>query len=203
MWILGNSDLILRIIFVLILIWAWLKYFEVAPWNKINFKKLIWGTIAVRIALVLAETTLQYIIWAKGEFSKVFIASPNPGILNFKGGYFIFYAWNRFWLTAVLGILTAWIFYKFLAFLKKRQERFFKEGEVELGFLAALLAGWPDFAVFIPLFLVFTVIIAVLRQIIFKEKYTTLGLPLLLAASAILALEPYFSSIFGLTALRP
>jgi len=197
----SDQDLAVRIVYALILIWAWLIYLDLKPWNKADFVGLIRGTIAFKIAFVLAQTIAQYSVWSGNEFTRIFLTSPNTGILNFKGGYFIFYIWNRFWLSAVLGILIAWIFYKFLVFLRKYRERFLGEGEAELGLLTALLSGWPGFVVFVPLVFVSVALISVMRNAFMKEKYTTLGPSFLLAAAAILAFGPYFSGTFGLQLL--
>jgi hypothetical protein len=194
-------DWAIRIVYLVILAWAWLIYLDIKPWNKIGFGKLIRGAIAFKIGYAVAATIAQYSIWSKGELTRIFLTSHSAGIFNFKGGYFIFYTLNRFWAGMVLGVLMAWLFYKFLLFLKKYEDRFLGEGEAELGFLTALLVGWPDFVVYLPLFLVFTILISMVRNIFWKEKYTTLGLPMLLAASAILVFEPYFSRVFVLGAL--
>ena len=195
-------DVLLRIIFGLILLWAWLTYFGVMPWSKYDFKKLARGAIALKIAYALSETVAQYMVWSGTDFTKIFLTSPSSDIFNFKGGFFLFYVLNRFWGGMVLGILIAWLFYKSLLYLKKYNERFLAKGEAELGFLAALLMGWPDFTLFLPMFLVLMIFISLARQVISKEKYTTLGLPMLIAASAILAFEPYFTRLFGLGALK-
>jgi hypothetical protein len=198
----SGYDLALRIIYGLILIWAWLIYFDIKPWNRTSLWKLVRGIIALKIAYSVSETISQYLLWSQNGLTKIFLTSPSTDIFNFKGGFFLFYALNRFWGGMVLGIFVAWLFYKFLLYLKKYNERFFTEGEVELGFLTALLVGWPNFVLFLPAFLVFVVLIALIRRIWWHEEYTSFGIPMLLAASTILAFEPYFSSLFGLSYLK-
>lgn len=196
-----GQETALRVVYGLILLWAWLKYFDIKPWNKITFNRLIAGTIAFKIGFSIAQTVSQYLVWSKNDLTKIFLTSPSDGILNFQGGYFIFYALNRFWGEMILGIFIAWLFYKFLLYLKKYEDRFLAAGEAELGFLTALLVGWPGFVAYLPLFLVILVALSLIRRLFWGEKYTTLGLSMLLAASLILAFEPYFTRVFGLGAL--
>lgn len=197
-----DSEAVLRILYGLILIWAWLQYLGVKPWDKIGFHKLIRGTIALKIGYAVAQTIAQYSVWSQNELTRIFLQSPSTDIFGFKGGYFVFYVLNRFWGGMVLGMLIAWIFYKLLLYLKKYEARFLAAGEAELGFLTVLLVGWPDFTLFLPFFMAITVVISLVRQVFWKEKYTTLGTPMLLAASFILAFEPYFTGLFGLGALK-
>lgn len=197
-----GSDWVLRIIFGLLLVLIFIKYR--APESfRISWKSLVVAAFSLRLLFPLAQSISQYYVWSGSEFTKVFITSPNPGILNFSGGYFLLYILNRFWAEAVLSILLSWLFYKFLVFLKKYRARFFGEGETEIGFLAALFSGWPGFTVFIALVFVLVALVSVVRNIFMKEKYTTLGPFFLLAAAAVLALEPYFYGFLGLAAWNP
>jgi hypothetical protein len=98
--------------------------------------------------------------------------------------------------------VSALAFYLFLVFLKKYKERFFEEGEVELGFILALTVGWSNFIVFLPLVFLSVILVSIFRKIVFKETYTTLGAPLLLAALLVLLFGRYFIDILGLAALR-
>ena len=79
---------------------------------------------------------------------------------------------------------------------EKYRERFFEEGELDLGFLSALLIGWPNFVVFVPLVFLSVVIIAVFRRVFLKELYTTLGLPMLLATLLVLAFGDFLVAFF-------
>ena len=105
-------------------------------------------------------------------------------VFSSKLGYFLFYSFGRFWLGLLISLLAAAAFYIFLRSLKKYQERFFEDGETELGFLAALIAGWPAFIVFLLLVFPGVVLVAIYRRLFTGEMYTTLGWPLVLAALA-------------------
>lgn len=183
--------------------------------SKISYKSLIWIVLVFKVAYASLETFGQYYVWKSSEFTKLFL-DPKTVDFNilkeFSGklfwafnnrlGYFIFYSWGRFWMTIVVSLLAAAAFYLFLLFLKKYKERFFEEGEVELGFLLALTIGWPNFIAFLFAAFLSVILVSAIRMIFFKEFYTTLGAPFLLAALAALVFGNYFINFFNLMAFR-
>jgi hypothetical protein len=102
----------------------------------------------------------------------------------------------------VVSLIAASLFYLFLVFLKKYQERFFEEGEAELGFLLSLMVGWSNFIVFLPMVFLSVVLVSIFRQLVFKEAYTTLGIPFILSAFIVLLFGNYLVSLLGLASLR-
>lgn len=155
-----------------------------------NYKLLVIISIVFNILYALILTAGQYYMWSQNKLTQLLLNSPINGSLSASGfpfsstrlGYFLFYSYGRFWLKIIISIAVAFAFYAFLKFLKKYKERFFKDGEVELGFLTALIAGWPNLAIFLPLVFLSVILIAIFRQIVLKEQYTTLGWPFLLAS---------------------
>ena len=189
---------------------SWLRYF-----SSLSYKFLIWSVIGFKFFYASIETFGQYYIWSDNKFTKLLldqnIIDSNvvndafgkmAWIFNNRFGYFIFYSLGRFWLEIVVSLVAALAFYLFLVFLKKYKERFFEEGEVELGFILALTVGWSNFIVFLPLVFLSVILVSIFRKIVFKETYTTLGAPLLLAALLVLLFGRYFIDILGLAALR-
>ncbi|MEK7520718.1 MAG: hypothetical protein AAB560_01415 [Patescibacteria group bacterium] len=160
-------------------------------------KTAIVAAIAFYVVYGLAETAAQYYVWKTNGFLEM--VKGGGGDAN---GYFLFYSWGRFWISALLSIGGAFLFFYFLKALKKYRERFFEEGELDLGFLSALLIGWPNFVVFVPLVFLSVVIIAVFRRVFLKELYTTLGLPMLLATLLVLAFGDFLVAFFHLGVLR-
>jgi len=160
-------------------------------WSKI----LIASTTFYYLAYAALATVVQYYIWkGGGVLTAGLLNSPLdpsvqaitfwgklPFIANSKLGYLVFYSWGRFWLGALLSIACGLVFWLILKGLKKHRERFFEDGEVELGTLAAMMAGWPQFVVFVPFVFAAIVIFSIIRLAFFKESYTTLGIPVLLA----------------------
>lgn len=190
--------------------YSWLNYF-----SKLNYKFLIWLVLGFKVLYALIETFSQYYIWSGNKFTKLLldqnIADFNivkesfgglSWIFNNRFGYFIFYSWGRFWLEIVVTLIAAVAFYLFLVFLKKHKERFFEDGETELGFLLSLMVGWSNFIVFLPLVFVSVILVSIFRRLVFGEMYTTLGVPFLLAALVVLLVGRYLVDILGLSGLR-
>lgn len=165
----------------------------------LRYSVLIRSAIVFRIVYAALLTFLQYRVWATmGEVGKLFLNtsahSINPGpfmgmlswVFDGKLGYFLYYSYGRFWLSTILSIGIAWIFSRVLIALRNYNGRFFEEGEIELGFLMALVVGWPYFVIFIPLVGICVALFASVRTGIMRETYTTLGLPFIIAAAVCL-----------------
>ncbi len=166
--------------------------------HSVSLKSWVRRLIAVAVSYYLVyaalSTMAQYYAFKAGELTKKFLDMPLnqslhgvtfwmkiPFIANSRLGYFVLYSWEHFWFPALLSILAGLVFWAVLKALGKYKERFFEDGEVELGALAALLVGWPNFIIFVPAVFLSIVIISVIRMAFFEESYTTLGIPLLLA----------------------
>lgn len=160
--------------------------------RQFDYKPLIFILAASRILYAVFLTSNQYRIWSQDEMAKFLLDTP---------GYLLFYSYGRFWLNVFIAIGLAFVFYLFLKFLKKYQERFFEEGEPELGFLTALIVGWPNFVIFIPLIFISVVLISIFRGIVLKKAYTTLGWPFLLAAFLTLVWGNWLIQVFNLGVL--
>lgn len=173
-------------------------YFYYSQKDKFKFliNKLIAAALFFSAILAIIKTINQYYVWSGNELSRLLLP-PHQSIK-----YFIFYAFSRFWLGVLIGAAVSFLFYLFLKFLEKRQSRFFIKGETALGFLTALLVGWPNFVIFLPLVFVSTILIAIYRQLILKESYTTLGYPFLLAAGLALIFGRAIIDALNLGVLR-
>ena len=183
--------------------------------KKITYKALILMVLFFKILYALIETFGQYYVWSENAFTKLLLERNVVDFnalkqfsgklfvfLNNRFGYFIFYSWGRFWMEIAASLVAAASFYLFLIFLKKYRERFFEEGETELGFLLALIVGWSNFIIFLPIAFLCVIIISVFRMLIFKEAYTTLGAPFILAAFIVLLFGGYLISALGLTSFK-
>ena len=149
--------------------------------------RLVVLAVAWRLFYAGALTVLQYFVFL-------------PPFRELE--YFLLYSWTHFWFNFVLSVGTAFLFYLFLKLLKKRSERFFEEGETEIGFLCALIAGWPNFVVFLPLIFVFVILESVLKKIFLKESLTTLGFALILAAITAFIFGDKIVAVLGLRTLK-
>ncbi|MDO8504464.1 MAG: hypothetical protein Q7S36_01270 [Candidatus Liptonbacteria bacterium] len=178
-----------------------------------NLKQLVWALILGRLIYTAILTFFQYFVWSQTEVSRVFLTSPAdattfPGLtlfaplFNGKFGYFALYCIGRYWLGTLLSIFIAYVFYIFLRFLKKYKERFFEEGELELGLVIGLIVGWPKFVIFVPLVFIFVIFISIFRMLFAKEKFTTFGLPFLAAAIPALIWGIKLIDLLGLGAIK-
>lgn len=178
-----------------------------------NSKRMIRYALAFYIIYPILLMIGQYYAWSQNPLSKLLLSSPLEGkvptpqfikdlpIFKSHFGYFIFYSFGRFWINTILAVGMAFLFYLFLKSLRKHKDRFFEEGEIEFGFLNALIVGWPSFVIFIPLVFFSVVLVSLARLLLFKERYTTLGYPFLLAAVLTMIFGFGFISIFKLSAL--
>jgi hypothetical protein len=141
----------------------------------ITEKRLLIFLAVYRLSFAALESIVNYYAWTKNPFTSLFLP-PHRSI-----GYVLIYSWVHYFLNAVISVLMAYLFFLFLRGLKQYQERFFEKGEVEIGFIVALVVGWPNFVVFLPLVFVSVILIAIYRRIFRGEAYTTLGVPFLLA----------------------
>ncbi len=167
------------------------------------FIAVIFLLLALQVTNAGLLTWSQHYVWSQDPLSKsllttslpknipVPLVETFPGVFQVPSGYFIFYSLQHFWFPFLLGALIAFLFFLFLKMLQKYNERFFETGETELGFALALAVGWPNFVAFLPLALLFVVLISVIRGLVTKERYTTLGIPLLVAALCTLAIQGF------------
>lgn len=161
-----------------------------------NFRFWIIFLILFRVFYAGVLTWLQYYVWQHNEFSKLLLPPHQPI------RYFLQYSWTHFWFNAILSVGVAFLFWLLLKLLKKYQERFFEEGEPEIGFLAVLIVGWPIFFVFAPLVFIFVILELILRKIFLRESRTTFGLAFLLAAITTFVFGAKLVDILGLGVFR-
>ncbi len=153
---------------------------------------LAWIVLAFRIGYAAFQTAIQYYAWSQSRFTQIFLNTPLENqreiapvigkifdFFNPKLGYFLFYSWGRFWITAILACAASLIFYMLLNIFHEYRTRFFEPGETELGFLTALIAGWPHIIVFIGVLLLSLLLISTLRLALLRNSHTTLGVPML------------------------
>jgi hypothetical protein len=86
----------------------------------------------------------------------------------------------------MISIAISYAFAGFLSVLKKHRDRFFDVGDIDLGLALGMLSGWPNFVAFLPIVFLSIIIIGIIRGIFFKEAYTTLGWPFVLAFAIII-----------------
>ena len=173
------------------------------------FGSLIVVAIAFRFLDAILKTVGQYYLWAKEPLTKVFLNSglspETPGIFSqipiFDNnyGYFIFYALTRFWFNVIVVFAVSFLFSVFLGALKKKRVTFFDTGEVKLGVLTALLVGWPQVIILIPVLFLSVVLLSIFRSLFLKKHYTTLGYPLIFSSALIFVLGNFLGLVFNIS----
>lgn len=182
--------------------------------SAVSITILVRITVAFRVGFALFLTYGQYYAWSQNAFTKTLLHIPMnpvempfwivrlfPWVFNTDIGYLLFYSWGRFWLDTILVVGVAALFFWFLRALERRNGRLFEAGEPELGFLMALLVGWPGVIAFIPLIFVSVVIVSVFRRLVMKQELTTLGWPFLVAALVTFVLGNTLLEVCGLIVL--
>lgn len=158
------------------------------------FMMLAGVVVALRFLFAGIKTVLQYVAWTRSDFTKLFLP-PHQRIV-----FFLHYSWTHFWLNAFISVGVALLFFGILRVLQSYNHRYFESGETELGFVMALVVGWPQFIVFAPVVFLSVVAIGVIRGIFLRDPYTTLGLPFFIAAVVAMGLTPLVATVFKLTA---
>ncbi len=164
--------------------------------NKKLLTYIAWAIIGFRVIFSIFLAVVQYFTWKKDSFAQYFLP-PNRPI-----GYFLQYAWTHYFLGAILSIIAAFVFYFILMAVKKHRAEIFEEGELELGLACGLIIGWPNVILFVALAFLLLLVLSILRQLFFKEQFTTITLPLLISLPIIFILGRWLIDLLKLSALR-
>lgn len=186
-----------RVFFGLVLVFAVWAYDRLRQGMKpkwIGLRGLVIASITFKFVYAALLTVGQYFIWKNNSFTNLLI-SHSGGVT----GYFATYSWGRFWVEAVGSVVLAMLFWFILKVLQKHNDRFFHPGETELGFIAALIVGWPNLLLFVPLVFLSVVLVSIYRLIFLRESYTTMSWPLLLAVIFTFAAAHFLGSALDLS----
>ena len=184
-----------RIFYPLAFVAAAYIYFLNKRKRERNFTRLAIVVVAFRVAYALFETIGQYYVWSQNGFTQLFLP-PHQSL-----SYFFIYAGVHYWLNGAIAIACGVLFALFLRILRKHNERYFDDGEVELGIVLAFIVGWPNFISFLLIVFPSVVLVSIIRRVIFGELYTTLGEPFLVAALVLALWGDRIINLFHLTNL--
>ncbi|OGE85895.1 MAG: hypothetical protein A3J48_00980 [Candidatus Doudnabacteria bacterium RIFCSPHIGHO2_02_FULL_46_11] len=171
----------------------WLSKLKIPPENLL--KNLLIATLTFRLFYPFVLSFAQYNLWSKDPFSQYFLPPHQP--LN----YFLLYVWGRFWLESVLALAVAGLFWAFLYLIQKNRTGFWTKDDLFLAALLAILTGWPDVIVFLVLVCLYTLLLSLVRLIIFKQTHTQLTSALIIAAIITLLAGDKLINLTGLKVL--
>jgi hypothetical protein len=179
-----------------------------------SYSALAGFTVAVRLAFAAVAAAGQYYVWSAHPFTRHMLETPlNRSIFapmlgwffplfDNRLGYFLFYSWGHFFLEVLLSVVAAWLLYLFLKSLQRYRGRFFAEGEVMLCFLLSLVVGWPGVVLLVPFGFLSMVAVSAFRFVVSKGKYTTIGVPFIIAAGVVFIWGEFLLDVLHLTVLR-
>lgn len=157
------------------------------------FMRLAIVAIILRVAIAIGKTVVQYYAWLGSDAGR-FLLPPHQSI-----AVLLRYGWTHFGLNAAISIGFAVLFLLVLRSLRTYNARYFDDGEVELGFVMALVVGWPAFIVFVPAVFLSVIIVSIVRGVFYRQPYTTLGVPFLGGCVIALVVSGYLIDMLKLT----
>lgn len=175
-------------------------------------RKGIFLVAGFKLIYAIFLTIAQYLVWNNNGLTRTLLKLPveEKAMMSFgflskifsgEGGYYYFYIFARYWLVILVSFAAAYLFYLLLKGLKKYKERFFLNGEPEIGFCLAFLVGWPDFVIFLPAIFFLIIPVSIFRFIFLKRHLTTMGWPFIASAIVAVILGYYLLDIFRLGTL--
>ena len=182
---------------------VWITFFFIVAvrylrpfWVKnISYGWLVAGAVAIHLLYGIFATWGQYVVWGKSEFTKVFLASPLTGEVAFpayldflrplfdgSNGYFAFYSFQHFFLSAIALFIIVGLFLLFLLARSRTHPVNFREGDIMLIVLAMLISGWPGVIVLLPIGLVSAILLSIGARVFYGIERIPLPPAFLLAA---------------------
>ncbi|MFA5000341.1 MAG: hypothetical protein WC545_03205 [Patescibacteria group bacterium] len=193
---------------VLILIWRelikekWFKRIikkDFFLWERIfTDKRLIVGVLVAGFIFAAFLTVSQYYVWSLSAIGRFFLPPAQPT-------YFINYAFLHFWLGRLISLFLSLLIFG-IFYLIRHYRRALSRAEINLVFLACLLAAWPRQVFLIPLFFLVAVLelislVLIYRNKGFRETKIKIFWPLILATLLTLIFGGYLIRISGLASL--
>jgi hypothetical protein len=177
-----------------------------------TLSRFFWAVLVLKLLKPIFFTWSQWYVWhaSKPEFLTLALASNLKllGWLNIftflksvSGGYFIFYAFGRFWLGALLALAVATLWWLTLRLLAWRRPEAISPGEMALSWITAVIAGWPGVVLYVSLALVLTLVGSAYHNLKKIDSRLPIGWPMIIASAIALVAGPFLIGIFGLSVL--
>lgn len=161
-----------------------------------SLKSLIIAWLAFMVLYSLCLSGLQYLTWRHNLLGQYFLPPYQP--LR----YFINYAWYHFWLSNFIVFSVTVLLIGVLKLFGKYRRNLLKPTEAGLFFLGAMLVGWPNFVLFVPLVFIISVFLSLYFQILKNRKESSLELPILIAILVIFIVGNSLIKMLGLSVLK-
>lgn len=163
---------------------------------RLKLRTLVLAVVGFNVIFSLTLSVIQYYIWRQDQLAR-FLLPPNQPV-----GYFLNYVFTRVWLNLIIATTVSVIFYGILRLLEKYRSSLFDKEDTLLLFLMALVAGWPNVIIFIPLAFGYAVIFSLIEKVNRKSNRINISLPCILSALTVLVLGNWLVEIFNLTVLK-
>jgi hypothetical protein len=179
-----------------------------------------YARLAVAAAVFIVAYTVfltlgQYHVWSNNAFTRILLtlpvdetAVPQGAFFNKLAdsigqpiGYFLFYAYGRFWIELFITLGVSLGLHLILRALRRVRPLMFTHGDVWLITLGTLLSGWPKLLVFLIAFFLFSVFFVIIQQFIFKKQGTDSLVPTISALVLTLFFGNQFITLFGWSVL--
>ncbi len=191
-----------------------LRYFEVSIIKKISLGWFVAAALLLHILYDSLITIGQYIVWSHTKITSVFLTASLPEQvplawwmewlrpwLEQVHGFFVFYAFNHFFLSTTILFLVVLILTLLLVLWSKLSPANFRKGDIAFVVTALLIAGWPKLILLLPSALVLLVACSFVRNRTFKEKHFHIPLPFLFTLPVILLFGEWLLKFFNLYTL--
>lgn len=133
-------------------------------WGSKKIAICSWFIFALVFGMLhaVASTSAQFLLWKQSNITRELVTIPLAGdvprmiihtpILFFAdkiGGYYLFYAYTKFWVPLIFAIVCEGVVYALFLYLRKRNPIAVDKNEVILASGVAFLSGWPNVLLFI------------------------------------------------------
>lgn len=199
--LLGYPHIIFLILWFGFFLLVFLRYLNYGWCARLSWKFLVVTAVALHLAYGVLLTWGQYVTWGGNPATRVFLEQPLPRevplvaflesarpLLEKPLGYFVFYAFGRFWVSIILLLGLTGFFATLLKMRAYCRPDNFRADEIAMITLALLISGWPGIIVLVPLSFCFAVVFSFFSSFFLRIPKVHLAPSFLFAAPLSLAL---------------
>lgn len=159
--------------------------------------RMVFGLTVFLVLYGVVLSGLQYQVWNKAAPSKYFLPPYTPI------SYFLTYAGYHFFYRHAITVVASFILGAMFWFANRDYDRRFMEPyEIPLLVLGGLMAGWPNFFIYLALGLLMSLGWGIAARFFFGASRVSLALPFFLAAGIVLAVGDVLAPLLFLDRIR-